>query len=451
MALFLVILLTVVAAVAYRVTTPEDRKHYFVLALGALSELKAAAKKPRPEYDAFRDALRTRMRFALVTPAIALILAAVFIRMRSDANGIGDPGTLVAWGASLGTRTTNGEWWRLMTAAFVHTGTLHFLVDLAVLIQLGLILERLVGRLAVAAVYLSSGVFDGLVNLSSRPVEVTVAASGAAFGLYGLLLAALMWQTFHGWRRQPEPGEQEAVEEPVAPDVAIPPIAMKRLAIVGAVFLLYSAFSGRAGVAEFTGLLVGMIYGVVLARRAKQKLPRTRDAAYTMAAMVAVIVAAAIGIGAITDVRPELARVLALEERTTAAYQAEADALKKGRSTADALAELVEGTIVSELQAADARLEKLPNVPPEHRQAVDDARDYVRLRCASWRARGTAIRRAHAEPPRRPDGLEDTTTWRLQLQARYQSDLAARGNAESAERASREALQRVVKFLAART
>src|SRR5262249_9663531 len=110
-------------------------------------------------------------------------------------------------------------------------------------------------------------------------------------------------------------------------------------------------------------------------------------------------------------------------------------------------AELAERTIVAELEAADARLQALKNVPPEYRSAVADAREYVRLRCDSWRARSATIRRSYAEQPRKPDGADDTA-WRIHLQDRFRSDAVARANAEGSERASREAFARLVKFLA---
>ena len=461
----LFIAFAVVAFLAYRISTSDERKRYFERATDVLVRLKEAAARPRPELDDFRAALRARMRFPFATAAIVVITSLVFVRMLFGSAAIGNPDTLVAWGASMGIRTTNGEWWRLMTATFVHTGSLHFLVDVAVLIQLGLILERLVGRLTFVAVYLFAGVFDTLVNVSSRPVEATVAASGAVFGLYGLLLAALMWQTFHVWRRRPEMAAQEPVihpdgQEPVAQaegqelfadwggqePVTIPLIAMRRLAIVGALFIVYSIFSGRAGAAEFTGLFVGMMYGVIFARSAQEQPPRIRNVAYAAAATAIVVAVSAVVVGGITDVKPELSRVVALEDSTVAAYQSELTGLNKGRVTAEAVAQLIDETIVPQLQAADARLKALTNVPPEHRAAVADAREFVRLRCESWRARGTTIRRSHAEQPRKPEGADDTA-WRIQLQERFRSDTAARGNAEGAERASREALQRVARFL----
>lgn len=423
------------AGVAYRVTSAEDRKRFYAAALDVLRELRAAAAKPRPEYDQFRAALRGRMRYALVTPAIGLVMTLIFARRVLDAGAI-DPDTLVAWGASLGTRTTNGEWWRLVTSAFLHDSLLHLLVDIVALIQAGLILERLVGRLTVAAVYVLGGVFAGLFYVSSQPLAVTLGTTSAVFGLYGLLLALMMWQTFHRWRGR------EVNEH----DVIIPPIAMKRLAVGAALFLVYSGFTGRIHAAELTGLLVGAIYGVVFARRSVERQPRQAFVAGATLAALALAAGGAIRIGTITDVKPELAQVLAVEETTAAAYQAQLEALKNGRIGPEALAALTEETIVFKLQAAGDRLKSLENVPAEHQPALADAREYVRLRCASWRARGNAIRRAYAERPRRPEGADDTS-WRLQLQARFRSDEAARANAEGAERASREALQRVVTFL----
>ena len=378
------------------------------------------------------------MSYALVTSSIILISTAIVGGMLFGGRAISDSDTLVAWGANVGTRTTNGEWWRLVTSIFVHTGTLHLLVDVAVLIQVGGILERLVGRLTFTAVYLSAGILAGLVKISSHPVDVTAGAPGAIFGLYGLLLASIFWQLFRRLRGNQEPDAEEGAE----PRVKIPFTTAKRLSIGAAVFIVYSALSGFAHTPEFTGLLVGLMYGLVFARHVNVNQPDTRHVAYAMVATGLIAVAAAIPHRNIADVKPEIARVLATEERTAAAYQAGADALKKGRITAEALAQLAERTIIPELQAADDRLKALTNVPPEHQRLVADAREYLRLRCASWHARAKAIRRIHMDPPRAPEE-EAHANWRLQAEARFRSNMAVVGSAEGAERASLEAFQRV--------
>jgi membrane associated rhomboid family serine protease len=433
-----IILLAVLGILAYRVTSPVERARYLDIALKRVRELRVAATQRHPESDAFRDVLRARTRYVLIMPAIAAISVAVFVSMLFGAGAISDPNTLVGWGASLGTRTTNGEWWRLVTSTFVHTGMLHLFVNVAILIQLGAILERLLGRLTVAAVYISAGAFTGLINLSSHPVAVSVGASGAVFGLYGLLIASLIWQAVQGLRRDRTPD----AEEMDPPPLTIPLTVMKRLGYGAALFIVYNVVSGFASAAEFTGLLVGLAYGLVLGHRAATQHPRTRYVAAAIAASGVIALACAAPLRNIVDVKPEIARVVATEERTAAAYQSALDAFRKGRMTADALAKLAEGTIMSALQTVDARLQALGNVPPEHQPLVSDAREYVRLRCVSWRLRADAIRRTNAAPRRAQERAADASG-RLQMEARFRSNLAAEGSAESAERASMEMFHRI--------
>src|SRR5256885_11104897 len=164
-----IVLLAIFGGLAYKMTSPEDRKRYLGVAMAFVRRQKVAATELGPEYESFREELRGRTRYALVTPAIVAITVIVVGGMIFGSGAIGSPDTLVAWGASLGTRTTNGEWWRLATAVFVHTGVLHLLVDVAVLVQLGAVLERLAGRLTFAGVYVSAGVVAGLLHLSSPP------------------------------------------------------------------------------------------------------------------------------------------------------------------------------------------------------------------------------------------------------------------------------------------
>ena len=106
---------------------------------------------------------------------------------------VSDPETLVAWGASVGPRTTHGEWWRLLTSLFVHGGLLHLLTDLIGLVMVGLLLERLAGPLAIGTVYVGSGVVANAASLTADPMAVNTGASGAIFGVYGMFVAAGIW------------------------------------------------------------------------------------------------------------------------------------------------------------------------------------------------------------------------------------------------------------------
>jgi membrane associated rhomboid family serine protease len=454
-----IILLAAFGAFAYYGMSPEQRARCLEIAIDVVRQLKIAATERHPANDAFRELLRARTPYVVITAVIVAINAAVIVCMLSGATAIGDPDTLVAWGASLGPRTTNGEWWRLVTSTFVHTGILHLLVDAAILIQLGAVLERLLGRLAFGAVYVFAGAFAGLTNLSSRPVAASVGASSAVFGLYGLLIASLIWQMFRLYKddrpdaeqlhhddqadaEQIHNGDQPDAEQTTPPRVMIPLIVIKRLGYGAVLFIVYSGLNGFAGAPEFAGLIVGLGYGLVLGRRAVDAQPGPRHVAAAIAASGVIAIACALPLRNIADVKPEIARVIATEERTAAAYQSALPAFKKGRITAEALADLAERTIMPALQAVDARLAALSHVPAEHQGLVNDAREYVRLRCQSWRLRADAIRRTNTAPRRSSDGAAGAPG-RLQAEARFRSNMAVMGNAENAERASLVAFQRI--------
>ena len=437
-----ILLIVVFGGLAIRMTAPEDRKRYLGIAVDFTRQLKAAIVQPRPENEAFHGALRARSRHLLATPALVLLNAAVFGVMLVGLGALADPDTLVGWGANLGTRTTNGEWWRLVTSLLVHPGLFQFIITMAVLAQLGAVLERLVGWLAFSAVYVSAGVFTGLVNLSSRPVSVTVSSSGAVFGLYGLLLASLVWQLFHQTMRRRAGNQEPGAEDSGDPGVTIPHTALKRLGYGAAVFVLWSAVNGLAGAAEFIGVAIGFGYGAVVARRASTGSPEMRQVGGVIAAAVVIAAACALPLRNIADVTQEITRVVATEARTATAYHAAFDAFKKGRLSAEALAQLAERKIVPELQSIDARLTALKNVPPEHQALVTDAHEYLRLRSNAWRYRADVIRRTSAAPLRSPERAMDAS-WRIEAQTLFRSNQMAMGNAEGAERASLAAFERL--------
>ncbi|SNC74616.1 rhomboid protease GluP [Hymenobacter gelipurpurascens] len=99
---------------------------------------------------------------------------------------------LLRWGANFSPLTLHGEPWRLVTSCFLHGGPAHLLLNMSSLVFLGLMTEGLTGRWRLLLVYLLSGVGGSLLSLWWHTQGVlSVGASGAVFGLYGLLLATL--------------------------------------------------------------------------------------------------------------------------------------------------------------------------------------------------------------------------------------------------------------------
>ena len=76
-----------------------------------------------------------------------------------------------------------GEWWRLITSAFLHAGLLHFAVNMYLLWVLGQQLERLHGRSRYLGLYFGSLAAGSLGVMLLDPTALTVGASGAVFGL----------------------------------------------------------------------------------------------------------------------------------------------------------------------------------------------------------------------------------------------------------------------------
>jgi membrane associated rhomboid family serine protease len=82
---------------------------------------------------------------------------------------------------------TNGEWWRLMTSAFLHYGPIHLAFNMVSLYFAGSILEQTIGRWRFLLLYLVSGLAGSAGALLWSPNAATAGASGAIFGILGAL------------------------------------------------------------------------------------------------------------------------------------------------------------------------------------------------------------------------------------------------------------------------
>jgi membrane associated rhomboid family serine protease len=84
-----------------------------------------------------------------------------------------------------------GEWWRLLTAAFLHGSWLHIAFNMYVLFVLGPTLERVLGHVRFIVLYVVAALGGSVISYTfSDPRTVSVGASGAIFGLMGALIVA---------------------------------------------------------------------------------------------------------------------------------------------------------------------------------------------------------------------------------------------------------------------
>jgi membrane associated rhomboid family serine protease len=442
--MLLVLGLGIVAAIVLRLMTVSERQRLLERGLSILRLVISVARRRRPDLELFRDELRGRTPIAIMTLVVILAGLAMFARMHFGAGAPDGSAALdiLQWGGSFGPRTTNGEWWRLATSMLIHPTTLLLVVDVAALVTVGPLVERYAGSIAFIAVYVMAGLVAGIVNLWWYPVAVSGAASGPIFGLYGLMLASVLWNRFRHRAAPAEPGDVPG--EPTA--VVIPMSAMIRTLPAAAAFVAGNMAIDHLGAdAQLAALGVGFVGGLLITRRASEEKPSVTQTGLMAAGALVLALALAFPVRNMADVKPEIERVVALEDRTAGAYQATYERYKHGQVAAEALAQQIDRTILPDLQEANDRLKALERVPREHQGLVTDAEEYLRLRIKSWQLRAQALRRTGRIPERdgNATGISADADWRMRAETQYRTDLAVSGRSEGAERASREAFRRL--------
>lgn len=101
-----------------------------------------------------------------------------------------DGRVLIRLGAKYGPLMVRGEWWRLVTATFLHAGLLHIGFNLWCLFDLGPEVESLFSTQKFIVLYLATGVFGFVVSLFWSPYGISIGASGSVVGMIGVLIGA---------------------------------------------------------------------------------------------------------------------------------------------------------------------------------------------------------------------------------------------------------------------
>lgn len=159
-------------------------------------------RAPIPDYDRERSRPNSRERGwnILVTPGTYLLLGincAVYLWMVLTGVSPSEPtvANLIHFGAAQASLILHGQWYRLITATFVHVGLLHIATNMWCLWNLGLLGEPLLGPFGLVAVYFLTGIAGNLlslfINVITRDNSVGAGASGAVFGIAGILIVLL--------------------------------------------------------------------------------------------------------------------------------------------------------------------------------------------------------------------------------------------------------------------
>ncbi len=184
---------------------------------------------------------------------------------------------LFAWGANSASAVVlDGQWWRLVTAAFLHGGIVHLAFNMLGLWEAGKQLCRLLGNGQFVLVYLASALAGGAASLHyAAQSSVSVGASGAVFGVLGALLAASWHYRAH-----------------------VPAASRRRLWMGLGFFVAYSLLHGFGqqnvdNAAHVGGLACGALLGLVLLAPFDPHAPARHR--FGRAALAGVVTACSVG------------------------------------------------------------------------------------------------------------------------------------------------------------
>jgi rhomboid protease GluP len=151
----------------------------------------------------------------------------------------------------------NGQWYRIVTGAFLHGGLAHIAINMFALFQLGSFVENVLGPWRMFLIYAISLVGGGLAVVYFDPQNPTVGASGAIFGLFGALFAIGVRLGKRG---------RSLISQTIP------------ILIINLVFTFAVPFISKAG--HLGGLLSGFVAGLVLfAMQRRPPLPAIVDTA----------------------------------------------------------------------------------------------------------------------------------------------------------------------------
>ncbi len=347
---------------------------------GTLSEEPTPRSEPTAAPDGparFRLALFNQTPRTWVTPLLAAINVLVFVVMIAAGVGILAPSvdSLIAWGANYAPRTTQGQWWRLLTSAFIHIGVFHVTMNLIGLWQIGFLVERLLGNRAFLIVYLFSGLCGSIASVAWNPFAVSAGASGAVFGVYGALFAFLIHHRGSIPREVLQPLQKSAVF----------------FVVLNVVYGLQ--LKGIDMGAHIGGLVGGFGAALIVAR--------PLGAARTPGSARRQIILAALGVGVVlgawallpraVDIQGLMTDFQAVERTAIDAYNGALGRRREDQVSDDDLARIIDQQVLPPWHKLVGRFRAIGRLPRDQKKRIDDLVRYMELRERAWRTMSEAL------------------------------------------------------------
>lgn len=149
-----------------------------------------------------------------IPPVVVLIIAVniavfaweigsgVFVSSKEtiEAGGAIQGATLIDAGALVRAKVLAGEWWRMVTAMFLHGGFDHIIGNMIVLYIVGMAAEHAFGSTRMLLVYFAGGLAGSTLSLLASPGP-SVGASGAVFGVLSAVVVTLYRHQKHFYVR----------------------------------------------------------------------------------------------------------------------------------------------------------------------------------------------------------------------------------------------------------
>ena len=159
----------------------------------------------------------------------------------------------LSWGSLIAPLVMTGEWWRLISANFLHLNLIHLLMNMLGLNYLGKFVEHRLGTIKFIVAYVLTGIGAmacvTYVDLwqPATQIRATAGASGAIMGLLGVMGAIYLvsW-----WQHRAATASRE----------------LKSIGVAVGLQLIFDITNGHTSiVGHFSGLAIGLVVGVVLA------------------------------------------------------------------------------------------------------------------------------------------------------------------------------------------